>query len=222
MTTTFFKYHGLGNDFVLVDRRGKPNISPEITRRICARRTGVGADGILGLYDDNGPRMRVFNSDGSIADMCGNGLRCFVAWLIQDLGFKPEALTIMTDAGPQYCVPRVEPNGHVSGVTVNLGPAVFQAETKVHVGARAYSGIPMRLGNPHFVMFQPAQPGEAESYGPNLSCHPQFPAGANIEWLNILDQRHAELVVYERGAGLTLACGTGGGGAAAAGVRAGG
>ena len=71
MTTQFWKYHGLGNDFVLVDMRGRGDVTPDLTRRICARRTGVGADGILGLYDDGGYRMRVFNSDGSVADMCG-------------------------------------------------------------------------------------------------------------------------------------------------------
>ena len=221
MTTNFCKYHGLGNDFVLIDRRGYGNIPPEVTKRICSRRTGVGADGILALYDYDGLRMRVFNSDGSTADMCGNGLRCFVAWLINELGIAYEPMTILTDAGPQHCIPHVGAKGQVTGVTVNLGPAKFEPKVAISIQNERYIGIPMTLGNPHFVIPRPARDGEAATMGPKLSTHTQFAHGANIEWLEIVDRTHANLVVYERGAGLTLACGTGGGGAAATGVQLG-
>ena len=221
MTNRFSKYHGLGNDFILVDMRGRGDIPADITQQVCSRRTGVGADGILGLYDTDGVRMRVFNSDGSIADMCGNGLRCFVAWLINDLGYPCEPMTVLTDAGPQHCIPTANAEQRITAVTVNLGPAKFAKDTSLESGGRHYTGTPMTLGNPHFVILRAPEEGEVEEHGPALSVHSEFSAGANIEWMHVIDDQNAELVVYERGAGLTLACGTGGGGAAATAVMKG-
>ena len=150
-----------------------------------------------------------------------NGLRCFVAWLIHEHGVPTEPITIQTDAGPQHCIPRVDSDGVLSGITVDLGPATFGHEQTVMVKDRKYLGTPMTLGNPHYVIPRQVEPDEAANYGPALSTHRDFPNGANIEWLAVRSQTDADLVVYERGAGLTLACGTGGGGAAATGVRLG-
>ncbi len=222
MTTRFWKYHGLGNDFVLVDHRGKPDIDAAVTRAVCDRHKGIGADGILALLDapPNGHYMRVFNADGSVADMCGNGLRCFVRWLVEVVGVPPEPMTIGSDAGAQRCIPRLE-HGQVVSVTVNLGPASVRGSADVQIGGSTFSGHDLFLGNPHFVI--PSAPGSDDpaEFGPDLSIHDTFPQGSNVEWLQVLSAQEASVVVYERGVGLTKACGTGGAAAAAIGARVG-
>ena len=218
MSVTFWKYHGLGNDFLLVDHRGKEDIPAETTRAVCARHTGVGADGILALRAgvDGEPFMRVFNSDGSVADMCGNGLRCFVKWLVADLGFPAAPLVVGSDAGPQHCIPIMD-GARVRAVSVNLGPADVRGPLSVAVG-RAYEGTDLFLGNPHYVLERAPEPGEVSGRGPALSTHAAFPAGTNVEWLEVLNPTTANVTVYERGCGPTQACGTGGAGAVAVGV----
>ena len=215
----FWKYHGLGNDFALIDRRRDGDLSPDAVRAICDRHTGVGADGVIVWRDDpsGAPRMRVFNADGSTADMCGNGLRCFVRWLIDDMGVVPsgDALVVATDAGPQTCLPRGV------DVTVDLGPPTLRGPLVAEVGDERFEGHDLFLGNPHFVIPRGPAPGEAERVGYALSTHARFPRGTNVEWLAVEDRRTARVVVWERGCGLTRACGTGGGGAAVTGVRLG-
>jgi diaminopimelate epimerase len=218
MSSAIWKYHGLGNDFILADRRGLPDLLPDVTRAACARHTGIGADGILSWTEQDGrPHMRVFNADGSIADMCGNGLRCFVRWLIDTQGFSAESMTVMSDAGPQHCIPVVE-NGVVVAVTVNRGAAKHDGTVEVSAGGRDYRGHCLFVGNPHYVISRAPEPGEVGSIGPLLSTHPAFPRGVNVGWLDVTSETTARLVVYERGAGLTQACGTGGGGAVATAV----
>jgi len=220
----FWKYHGLGNDFVLVDRRGQSNFTPERTREVCNRHTGIGADGILALMIAPGglPMMRVFNADGSVADMCGNGLRCFVRWLVEDMNFsEKDVRVIKTDAGEQYCEAVVSPEGLVSAVKVNLGTALFAGEVKITAGGKEYLGDDLFLANPHFVISRGPEADELASFGPLLSVHEQFPRDTNVEWISVVDSRHANVQVYERGCGITQACGTGAAAAAAVAVRQG-
>lgn len=223
--TPFWKYHGLGNDFVVVDRRGRPDISRAVSRAVCDRHTGVGADGILGLYDDPDVSgrlfMRVFNADGSVADMCGNGLRCFVRWLVEEIGVAPRPMVVGTDAGPQACIPVLDDAERLVAVSVNLGSPRFAGPADVVVGGRGYTGEDLFLGNPHYVILRAPDPGEAGALGPGLSTHERFPRDTNVEWLDVRGSDEAAVVIYERGCGLTRACGTGGGGAAAVGVRLG-
>ncbi len=218
----FWKYHGAGNDFLLVDLRGRPEgLSPDAVRRICARSTGVGADGILGLVPSPaGPHMRVMNSDGSIGDMCGNGLRCFVAWLIETQGYPCAPMVIGSDSGPQPAIPERTARG-ITSVTVQLNRPAFEPETTVEIQGRAFRGVPASVGNPHFVMVRSPNPAELAAFGLALATHPRFPRGANIEWLEPTGERSGRLTVWERGCGLTQACGTGGGAAAAVGVQLG-
>ncbi len=236
----FWKYHGLGNDFIIVDRRGSPDFTPDETRALCDRHTGIGADGILGYFreSDGRPsdgqrrdgqagsgaavssRMRVYNSDGSVADMCGNGLRCFAAWLVETGREDMAPFTVLTDAGPQHCTP-INVAGGPMEVRVNLGRPEFEPHTTVDIDGRSFEGIPARVGNPHFVMVRPPDPSEAFEFGHRLSTHHRFPRGANIEWLEVQGPRSAKLVVWERGCGLTRACGTGGGAAASVAVKLG-
>jgi len=224
MARPFWKYHGLGNDFVLIDHRQQPDLAPVLTRAVCARHTGVGADGILAwrLGTDGRPFMRVFNADGSVADMCGNGLRCFVRWLIDDMGYDAVPMVIDTDAGPQNVSPVLGATGAVTAVSVNLGPPRFAEPVSLDVGGSAYAGHDVFLGNPHFVIGRaPKGQEEVVGVGPHLSAHAHFPRGTNVEWLRVRDRRHADVHVFERGVGPTLACGTGGGGAVAVGVQQG-
>ncbi|HIA01550.1 MAG TPA: diaminopimelate epimerase [Myxococcales bacterium] len=211
-TQTIWKYHGLGNDFILVDRRGEPNFTAERTREICDRHTGIGADGILALMTAPGglPMMRVFNADGSVADMCGNGLRCFVRWLVEDMAFSARDVRVLkTDAGEQYCEALLSSDGRVNAVKVNLGAALFAGEVTIDVGGRHYEGQDLFLGNPHFVISRAPSESEPAIAGPLLSVHEHFPRDTNVEWIHTVDRRHADVVVYERGCGLTRACGTG-------------
>jgi diaminopimelate epimerase len=217
--TRFWKYQGLGNDFILVDWRGRANIPGELTRAVCDRHFGIGGDGILAWLDgpDGAPFMRVFNTDGSIADMCGNGLRCFARWLVEEQGLSPESRVIGSDAGGQETLTHMT-DGRVTAIAVNLGPARHAGPAQVTVEDRVFAGHDLFLGNPHFVIPRAPDGFEPGTHGPGLSVHAHFPRDTNVEWLEILSSREARVTVYERGCGLTRACGTGGAGAVAVGV----
>lgn len=220
--TRVWKYHGSGNDFVLVDRRGRGDVDAQTTRRVCDRHTGIGADGILALLEtgDGRPFMRVFNSDGSVADMCGNGLRCFVRWLVEDLGRPAEPMLVGTDAGDQRCEP-IARDGVIVAVGVGLGPPRHAGRVEVPLGDGVWLGHGLFLGNPHFVIERAPAADEVATRGPDLSTHERFVHGTNVEWLEVLSPTEANVTVYERGAGLTRACGTGGAGAVAVGAKLG-
>ncbi len=227
-----FKYHGLGNDFVVLDRRQTGvDIDAETSRRLCDRRRGIGADGVLSLLPSAAglARMVVHNADGSIAEMCGNGLRCAVKYLVDQAGGRPERIDVETGAGVLSCVPSYGPQG-VDEVDVSMGPArlvapnlpsgatgepFLQAPVPGHPGLR---GTAVSMGNPHLVLLdQPLE--EAERLGPILERHPAFPDRTNVEFVRV-EPDGVTLVVWERGCGLTQACGTGACATAAAAVLA--
>jgi diaminopimelate epimerase len=216
-----FKYHGLGNDFVVLDRRQTGiDIDAETSRRLCDRRRGIGADGVLSLLPSKAglAKMVVHNADGSIAEMCGNGLRCAVKYLVDHSGGRPERIDVETGAGVLACVPSYGPSG-VDEVDVSMGPArlvapnlpsgatgqpFLEAPVPGHPGLR---GTAVSMGNPHLVLLdRPLD--EAESLGPTLERHPAFPDRTNVEFARV-DPDGLTLVVWERGCGLTQACGTG-------------
>jgi diaminopimelate epimerase len=231
----FAKYHGLGNDFLIVDlRAGAPTPSPEdahAAERLCDRHRGVGGDGVLALLPPISPgahaRMRVLNADGGEAEMCGNGLRCVVKYLHErDPSLALPALTIDTGAGPLTCA--VEPaHGRAETVTVDMGrPRLTRAEipmlpaTAERCIAQPFTvdGVTLDLtavsmGNPHAIAFVPqagaALRALAERLGPPLEVHPAFPRKTNVELARLAAPDHIELVVWERGCGITQACGTG-------------
>lgn len=235
MSTTaefFFKYHGLGNDFILLDcRQSSTDIDAEFSRWICDRRKGVGADGVLCLLPSNTglARMVVHNADGSIAEMCGNGLRCAVKYLVDHSGEKPERVEVETGAGLLSCTPGYGVDG-VAEVELSMGPArlvapnlpsgatgqpFLDAPVPGHSGLR---GSAVSMGNPHLVLLdQPLE--DAGRLGPGLERHPGFPERANVEFVRV-DKDGLTVVVWERGCGLTQACGTGACAAAVAAVLA--
>jgi diaminopimelate epimerase len=236
----FVKVEGLGNDFVVVDvRPGKPAHAmadvatrPDIVRALCDRNFGVGGDGVLAILpgETGDARMRVLNSDGSEAEMCGNGIRC-VAKVLHDMepSLRRTLLRIDTGAGLLACRLDVA-DGRVSSVTVDMGaPELLPRLVPVQSDARRLLRAPLRardrafaftavsMGNPHAVIFvdEPAAALRdlAASYGPSIEHDPLFPRRTNVEFACVRqgtgDEREIDLVVWERGCGITLACGTG-------------
>jgi diaminopimelate epimerase len=227
-----FKYHGLGNDFVVLDRRQTGvDIDAGLSRWMCDRRRGIGADGVLSLLPSKGgvARMVVHNADGSIAEMCGNGLRCAVKYLVDHSGERPGRIDVETGAGVLACFPGYGPDG-VAEVDISMGPArlvapnlpsgatghpFLEAPIPGHAGLR---GSAVSMGNPHLVLLdRPLD--EAERLGPILEVHPSFPDRTNVEFVRV-DPDGLTVVVWERGCGLTQSCGTGACASAAAAVLA--
>lgn len=211
----FFKYHGLGNDFVVLDRRDTGvDIDADTSRRLCDRHFGIGADGVLTILPEPGVagRMVVHNADGSLAEMCGNGLRCVVKHLAQADPARPSLLMVATGAGRLACEVEWGPDG-AQEITVAMGPAQLEAPSLPPGGAfvaqrvGAYTGTAISMGNPHLVLLD-APHSAAPTIGPQLESHPLFPQRTNVELVQPMDGG-LDVVVWERGVGLTLACGTG-------------
>jgi diaminopimelate epimerase len=226
----FSKYQGLGNDFLMLDGRDLADpdccfdLTPERVQRLCDRRFGVGADGvILALPARHGGelRMRIFNADGTEPEMCGNGIRCLARFLADSDGDQPgRSWQIETLAGP--IVPELQPGGRIR---VDMGEPFLEPEavpTTLEVGE---AGIPQGtieaageafcvgaagMGNPHVVIPVPeVEVVDLERYGAALEVHPSFPAKTNVHFVQALSPTHLVMRVWERGAGPTLACGTG-------------
>lgn len=223
MRLPFAKYQGTGNDFMMVDGLdGLPELDwGEFARRWCDRHYGVGADGvILVLRGRTAPfAMRVINADGSEPEMCGNGLRCFVRYLA-DRGLAPTGpFPVETGAGTLR--PEVLAGGQVrvdmghpilARARIPMsGPAAEQVvDEPIAVGTESFLVTAVSMGNPHAVIFVPdVDAVPLAEWGPPLESHPAFPARTNVEFTQVLDRHTARMRVWERGAGPTLACGTG-------------
>jgi len=212
----FFKYHGLGNDFVVLDRRQTGiDVDAETSRRLCDRHFGVGADGVLVVLPEEGAagRMVVHNADGSIAEMCGNGLRCVVKHVAENAPSRPTRLDIATGAG--LLSSDIEwAHGQVDRVTVAMGPAQLKAPILPHGGPfvrqpiEGLVGTAVSMGNPHLVLLD-TPPAEAARLGAGLEVHPLFPNRTNVEFVEPRAEGGLRVTVWERGVGITLACGTG-------------
>ena len=231
----FCKVEGLGNDFILIDERDASQVlSVEDRVRLCDRHLGVGADGVLTIQrpaQDN-PRMHVTNADGSVPEMCGNGLRCVAWWLcVQGEAVRGAPFVIAPDAGPK----EVFVSTDAAQVRIEMGPAWFKGVVtggELRSGAFVHEDVSLTasavsMGNPHLVLFDAldsavgANGGRPHKWGPDLCHHPWFPDGANVGFARQTSEQTLDLVVYERGAGLTLACGTGACAAVVAHVEAG-
>ena len=200
----FAKWEGLGNDFVLVDDAAV-SIGPEQARILCDRRFGVGGDGVL-VVDRQGPlpRMIVWNADGSRPEMCGNGLRCVAAHLAPT-DPTDAALTIATDAGAKACVVS-SIDADRFDVTVAMGEARPRGEITFTVDGREHRFLDVDVGNPHAVTFATYDEAAIDRVGPAVAVAPT--GGTNVEFCRVEPERIV-VVVWERGVGRTLACGTG-------------
>jgi len=226
-----FKYEGLGNDFVVLDRRASGvDVSPSASRALCDRRRGVGADGVLVLLPSEraAARMVVHNADGSLAEMCGNGLRCVAKYLL-DREPGRDALEVETGAGVLPARAR-RASGEVVEVEIELGPARLQAPhlppgpgggpfVAAPVPGLDWPGTAVSMGNPHLVLL--GAPAEVvREHGPRLEHLPGFPDRTNVEAVSRAGEG-LRVWVWERGSGLTDACGTGAAASVAAALVAG-
>jgi diaminopimelate epimerase len=208
----FWKYHGLGNDFVLVENLdGSVSKDPDYVMAVCHRRLGVGADGILYLEPSHKAdfAMRVMNSDGSEAEMCGNGIRC-LAKHVHDMGHhQGEEMSIETPAGIMHITVNVQ-DGKVTTATVDMGrPRLDCAEIPMNCQGRFLDQVISAGGRDlHLIIFDDVTPEEMERLGPALGKHALFPRMTNVEFVKLINGI-LEVKVYERGAGWTMACGTG-------------
>ncbi len=229
MKFNFWKMHGTGNDFVLTESDDPDADWPNLARRVCDRHFGVGADGLIVAFPSAvaGRRMRIFNPDGSEPEMCGNGIRCFVKYLL-DRGsiVAPDGVvTVETGGGVLEARATRGVDGTVATVRVAMGAPRLEA---ADVGAQLEACGPVRdlpleasgeqlaltlvsMGNPHAVHFIDGSPDafELERIGPVVEHDPLFAHRTNFEVVRVHDRTHLDMRVWERGAGITLACGTG-------------
>ncbi len=210
MGLSFHKYEGLGNDFVVVEVEREEAFPPALAREVCDRRLGVGGDGVLLLLPPVSPeadaRMRVVNADGSIPEMCGNGLRCIVLHVARRSGRTAGAVTIDTDAGVRRSV--IEDRDTPALVTVDMGIVRALGTTHVDVDGEPWELALADAGNPHAITTRPVDRRIIDAVGPRIATHGAFPAGTNVEFATFREGR-VDLVVWERGVGVTQACGTG-------------
>ena len=210
MALRFGKYEGIGNDFLVVDTDSEGVLGPEQARKLCDRHYGVGADGVLLSAPPVTPgahgRMVVLNSDGSRPEGCGNGLRCVALSLARKLGQARAELVIDTDAGPRTAL--VESRGDVADVTVGMGKASREGEVKAQHRGEELTFQRVSIGNPHAIVFDVAcTEAELDELGPRVSK--SLPGGSNIEFVRATGPAAFDVLVWERGVGRTLACGTG-------------
>jgi diaminopimelate epimerase len=227
MVIEFSKYQGLGNDFILIDNRHavEPIITPEQAIAMCDRHFGIGADGVIFALPgkaDTDYTMRIYNSDGSEPEMCGNGIRC-LAKFIADLEGNTEvnkSYQIATLAG--LIVPKLESNGEVTvdmgepelsavkiPTTLDAGEGKVIAQSLI-VGDRSWLVTAVSMGNPHCITFvEDVQEIALEQIGPLFEHHGVFPQRTNTEFIEVIKPDYIKMRVWERGAGITLACGTG-------------
>jgi len=252
MPIEFAKYHGLGNDFILIDNRhsSEPAIAPEQAVDLCDRHFGIGADGVIFALpgqNDAEYTMRIFNSDGSEPEMCGNGIRC-LAKFIADLEASeihaaepPQAsggseskteYRIYTGAG--VIITELRSDGQVKvdmGVprllaaeipTTLAAPDAKVIDVPLEVAGKSWSVTCVSMGNPHCITFvEDVSAIALETVGPQFEHNPAFPQRTNTEFIQVIRSEYVKMRVWERGAGVTLACGTGACAAVVAGVLVG-
>ena len=222
----FVKMHGLGNDFIVIDnRQGQVSDAGALAAELCARRLNIGADGLVLVEDSEiaDTRMRIINADGSEAEMCGNGIRCF-ARFVYDAGIvKKETFTVETLAG--IMIPAmILTDGVVTGIRVDMGSPDFSAESipmetdgstllkEIDADGTLLKVSSVLMGVPHTVVF--VEEGNAawadfDRLGPVVEKHDIYPKNTNVNFAEITGENRARVRTWERGAGPTLACGTG-------------
>lgn len=229
--TAFHKYHGLGNDFVLIDNRNSssPVLTPSQSVDFCARHTGVGADGVIFLLPPTNATsdfgMRLHNADGSEPEMCGNGIRC-LARFAADLNMKgsiPGRYVVDTPAGeiiPELLDDMVRVDMGIPILEPSLIPTTLNSNAQnnyqdvIMVNNRKWTFCPVSMGNPHGITFVSKElydemDAKLEEEGPLFESHQVFPQKANIEFVHQRSRTEFDMLVWERGSGRTMACGTG-------------
>jgi diaminopimelate epimerase len=234
----FWKMHGLGNDYVVIDNRkgAIPNeVIPELARKLCERRFSIGADGLL-LVSDSAKadvKMRIFNADGSEAEMCGNGIRCFAKYCYENNITRKLDFTVETLAGTKRVWLTVR-NDQIRSVRVDMGTPIFERNKMSMTGegtwinenllvdGENYKATCLSTGNPHCVIFlDNTDDFPVCVIGPKIENNHLFPQRTNVEFAQVINNNEIKVRVWERGCGETLACGTGACAAVVAGKRLG-
>ncbi len=224
--THFWKMHGLGNDYIVIDSRNeKINSSKaaKLAKILCERRFSVGADGLLLVSASKtvDARMRIFNADGSEAEMCGNGIRCFAKYCYENCIANKKDFTIETLSGFKHVWLTIN-GGVVQTVKVDMGepnwersslPLVGQGtwvDENLDVNGKAFKVTCLSMGNPHCVLFvDNVDDFPVDQMGPKIENHNDFPKRTNVDFVQVLNRTQLKIRVWERGCGETLACGTG-------------
>ncbi|HYK66339.1 MAG TPA: diaminopimelate epimerase [Streptosporangiaceae bacterium] len=205
----FAKGHGTGNDFVVVpDFDDELELTPALVAALCDRHFGVGGDGVLRVVRTRSREPEWFmdyrNADGSVAEMCGNGVRVFVRYLIEEGVARGPEVAVATRAGIRTV--RIEPDGRF---TVDMGCAAVLGEGSADAGGRLLTGLAISVGNPHLACMVDEPVGELDLCAPRVLSPAGLAGGANIEVVRQTAEHEIEMRVHERGSGLTLSCGTG-------------
>ena len=223
MRLKFTKMEGAGNDFVVLEsKHNKLQLKQEVLRKIADRHRGIGCDQILFVERARTPeidfRYRIFNADGGEVEQCGNGARCFVKFVHEKGLTSKREIRVETLGG--VIVPRLEEDGEVS---VDMGPPrIENLEERLQVDGKTVELSLLSMGNPHAVqVVADVEAAPVGTQGPLLERHPRFPSRVNAGYMQVRDRHRIALRVWERGAGETLACGTGACAAAVAGIARG-
>jgi diaminopimelate epimerase len=207
----YVKSHGLGNDYIVIDPANVPfAVTPEAVRLICDRHRGVGSDGILLVAAADGADfgLRIFNPDGSEAEKSGNGARIFAKFL-RDHGYTDkDRFRLDTPGGRITCALELE-DGRVAQVTVDMGKPRFDALDSIEVDGRRLEVTSVSMGNPHCVVIVPDLAKiDVHALGPKIERHPAFPKRTNVQFAEIVSRSEVRILIWERGAGYTLASGS--------------
>jgi diaminopimelate epimerase len=226
ITMEFVKMHGLGNDFIVVaGEQALPDNVSELAIELCNRYFGIGADGLVYILPSEKAdfRMRIINSDGSEAEQCGNAIRCVSKYVYDNKLIDRTNITIETlGAGVQPVQLNVK-DGIVETVRVDMGEPILSGlkvpttidadkviEQQLEVDGRTFTFTAVSMGNPHCVIYvDDAVNFDLAAWGPRIETHPTFPRKTNVEFVTVNSRSHTDMRVWERGAGPTLACGTG-------------
>ncbi|MBI2575203.1 diaminopimelate epimerase [Candidatus Woesearchaeota archaeon] len=231
----FVKMHGTGNDYIYIDMTTNYyKFDPaDLSRKISDRHFGVGSDGLILVHDSKTDaadfRMRIFNPDGSEAEMCGNGIRAFAKYLYEHRLTNKKTLRIETPAGIKI-VELVFKGGSIWGAKVDMGEPILEGSRipvtvdknpvvneELSVDSSSFKFTAVSMGNPHCIIFTDELTDElVKGIGSKIETHSLFPKKINVEFVKVLDSSHIEMRVWERGTGETMACGTGASAAAVA------
>ncbi len=217
----FTKMHGLGNDYLYV--YGCPENPEKLSVRLSQRHMGAGSDGMIWIFPSAVAdfQMRIFNADGSEAQMCGNGIRCVGKYVYEKGYTDKKHLTVETLSGIRD-LELFTAGGRVKKVAVDMGKAEVKPEILLPVEGETITCTPVSVGNPHAVLFVAnAEAAPVSTLGPKLEHHKAFPGGVNVEFVQVLGRNRLRMRVWERGSGVTMACGTGACACAAAAVEKG-
>ena len=226
------EYHGLGNDFLITEDLALVD-NPDYIKKICNRYTGIGADGLM-IVKKTPLEMIFFNQDGTRGEMCGNGIRCFGDFVYRNKIVEKETMTVETKSGIKTIEITVE-DGEPVLFKVNMGKSTFKVpeipmiadseefvDGDLEVIDTTFKATCVNVGNPHAILFvDDVEAIDIDKYGPAIECHEVFPEKINVHFVEVLSKNEGKMRTWERGAGVTLACGTGATSTALAGVKLG-